>query len=242
MKWRLPILGLMALSLMTIDLTAQRKMTAEQILDRMTQVSQSKQAIAKIRTIRLRGTMSYPTMNMQGTLEIHFKKPSLVAVKINIQGIGEITQGYDGKVGWEKSPLTGLRELKGAELLQMRMNSDPTANYDWRRLLRNPRTAGTAKVENRNAHVIQARDITGGETKFYIDTQNFRLLRIDTVVATQQGSLPATMYFSDYRQIDGILYPFTTRQVAAGIEAVVRLTEVKHNVPVNDSIFRKPKQ
>jgi hypothetical protein len=32
--------------------------------------------------------------------------------------VGEIQQGYDGKVGWEKNPMTGLRELQGAELAQ----------------------------------------------------------------------------------------------------------------------------
>ncbi len=242
MKWRLPILGLMVLSLVSIDLTAQRNLTAEQILDRMTQESASKQAVQKIRSIRTRGTVAYPAMNMQGTIEVNFKKPNRFLVKMNVQGLGEIMQGYDGKVGWERSPLTGLREIKGAELEQIRLNSDPLGSYEWRKLLKNPRLAGTAKVGNRNAHVIEATSIGGASMKYYIDTQNFRLLRIDMPVITQQGSLPATTYFEDYRRVDGILYPFTTRQTAAGVEAVIRLTEVKHNVSMSDSIFRKPKQ
>ncbi|MFQ3610767.1 MAG: hypothetical protein SNJ72_04640, partial [Fimbriimonadales bacterium] len=61
MNWRLPILGLMVLSSLSLDLTAQRSLTAEQILDRMTQASASREALAKIRTVRMRATITYPS-------------------------------------------------------------------------------------------------------------------------------------------------------------------------------------
>ncbi|MFQ3610926.1 MAG: outer membrane lipoprotein-sorting protein, partial [Fimbriimonadales bacterium] len=230
------------LSSLSLDLTAQRSLTAEQILDRMTQASASREALAKIRTVRMRATITYPSQNLQGTMEMNFKTPSRLLLKVNIQGIGEILQGYDGKVGWEKNPLTGLREIKGAELDQLRLTSNPASSYNWRQQLRSPRLAGTAKVDNRDAYVIEAKSVTGGDTKWYIDTKNFYLLRTDMTIATQQGTIPTTSYFSGYRRVDGILYPFTLRQVALGMESRIQFTEVKHNVPLNDSIFRKPKQ
>jgi hypothetical protein len=37
------------------------------------------------------------------------------------------------------------------------------------------------------------------------------------------------------------MYPFTTRQSTAGIEAVIKTERVRHNVSINDAVFRKPK-
>lgn len=37
------------------------------------------------------------------------------------------------------------------------------------------------------------------------------------------------------------MYPFVMRQSSAGIEAVLKLERVRHNIPIDDSIFRKPK-
>jgi len=38
-----------------------------------------------------------------------------------------------------------------------------------------------------------------------------------------------------------VMYAFTTRQSTAGIEAVQKIERVRHNAPVSDAIFRKPK-
>jgi hypothetical protein len=37
------------------------------------------------------------------------------------------------------------------------------------------------------------------------------------------------------------MYPFTTRQSTAGIEAMIKTERIRHNVPIDDAIFRKPK-
>jgi len=112
---------------------------------------------------------------------------------------------------------------------------------DLRKQIRNPKMVGQAKVGDRNAFVIGARFVTGGAVKAYIDTQRYLLLRMDMEVATPQGRLNVSSYFEDYRRIDGIMYPFTTRQSTAGVEAVQKIERVRHDVPIDDALFRKPK-
>ena len=213
---------------------------AQQVLDRMAQAMGLANA-AKIRTVQMTGTISYPMQGMQGRYEALYKAPNKTLFKATIQGIGEIQQGFDGKVGWEKNPMTGLRELQGAELAQVRWSAESGASNDLRKTLRNPKLVGQEKVGNRNAFVITAQTTVGMPIKVYIDTQRYLTLRMDMEIATPQGKLNTTTFLEDYRRVDGVMYPFTIRQSTAGIEAVMKVERVRHNIAIDDAVFRKPK-
>ncbi|MDW8356252.1 MAG: hypothetical protein RMK57_17265, partial [Bryobacterales bacterium] len=71
--------------------------------------------------------------------------------------------------------------------------------------------------------------------------QRYLLLRMDIQAATPQGSINVATFFDDYRKVDRIMYAFTTRQLASGVESVIRVERVRHNTPIDDAIFRKPK-
>ena len=46
--------------------------------------------------------------------------------------------------------------------------------------------------------------------------------------------------YDDYRAIDGVKRAHMIRQTTAQFSATLRLSEVKHNVALDDAIFRKP--
>ena len=236
------ILGLCIMSLTMLQPIAQQSkpQTAQQVLERAAQAMGLANA-AKIRTVQVIGTVSYPAQGLQGRLEAYYKSPNKFFAKITLQGVGEILQGYDGKIGWEKNPMTGLRELQGAELAQMRWSAESGASNDLRKTLRNPKLVGQEKVGNRNAFVITAQTTVGMPIKVYIDTQRYLTLRMDMEIATPQGKLNTTTFLEDYRRVDGVMYPFTIRQSTAGIEAVMKVERVRHNIAIDDAVFRKPK-
>lgn len=235
-------IALGVLSLIALQPTAQqtKPQNAQQVLDRMAQAMGLAQ-FSKFRTIQITGAMQYPAQGIQGRFEAFYKLPNKFLMKMNVQGVGEIQQGYDGKVGWDKNPMTGLRELQGAELAQIRQSAAMGAASDLRKIVRNPQLRGQEKVGNRDAFVITAQSVTGNPMKIFIDAQRYLPLRMDTEAATPQGKLNTTTLFEDYRKVDGVMYAFKTRQSAAGLEAVVTIERVRHNAPINDSVFRKPK-
>jgi hypothetical protein len=240
LRFGMLVLGVACLTALQPVAQQAKPQNAQQVLDRMAQAMGLANA-AKIRTVQMTGTISYPAQGIQGRYEALYKAPNKTLIKLNIQGLGEVQQGYDGKVGWEKNPMTGLRELQGAELAQMRQSAQMGASNDLRKTLRNPKLAGQEKVGNRNAFVITAQTTAGVPIKVYIDAQRYLPLRMDMEAATPQGKLNIATFLEDYRRVDGIMYPFTTRQSTAGIEAVVKTERIRHNVPIDDAIFRKPK-
>jgi hypothetical protein len=240
LRFGMLVLGVACLTALQPVAQQAKPQNAQQVLERMAQAMGLANA-AKIRTVQMTGTISYPAQGIQGRYEAFYKSPNKTLIKLNIQGLGEVQQGYDGKVGWEKNPMTGLRELQGAELAQMRQSAQMGASNDLRKTLRNPKLAGQEKVGNRNAFVITAQTTAGVPIKVYIDAQRYLPLRMDMEAATPQGKLNIATFLEDYRRVDGIMYPFTTRQSTSGIEAVVKTERIRHNVPIDDAIFRKPK-
>jgi hypothetical protein len=240
LRFGMLVLGVACLTALQPIAQQARPQNAQQVLDRVAQAMGVANA-AKIRTVQVIGTVSYPAQGIQGRYEALYKAPNKTLIKLNIQGLGEVQQGYDGKVGWEKNPMTGLRELQGAELAQMRQSAQMGASNDLRKTLRSPKLAGQEKVGNRNTFVITAQTTAGVPIKVYIDAQRYLPLRMDMEAATPQGKLNIATFLEDYRRVDGIMYPFTTRQSTAGIEAVVKTERIRHNVPIDDAIFRKPK-
>lgn len=230
----------LAMALLTSSLLAQR-LTAEQILDRADTASGGAKA-RQIKTFHMKGSFQMPTQNLNGTMEIYFKSPNKILVKQSIPGVLDSSQGFDGKVGWEKNSLTGLRELKGAELEQLRLSSDLNSITNWRKQYRNPKLRGTDKVGKYSVYVIEAHTPYGTRATLFIDTKEFLLRRIDQEAVTPQGRLNVRTLLENYRKVQGIAYPFVMRQSTAGIEMVIRIQQVRHNIPLNDSLFRKPKQ
>ena len=240
MKTRiLGIAGLTAV-LLGASVVAQR-LTAEQVLDK----AEAAAGGAKIRTLKsihVKGIFQAPAQKLSGTIEIYFKAPNKVLVRQTIPGVLEQTSGFDGKVGWEKSNMTGLREIKGKELEQLKSAANFTSVGNWRKQYRNPRLRGVQKLGNHEVYVIDLTTTHGTKATLYIDTREFLVRRDDSEVVTPQGSIVATSLLEDYRRVDGIMYPFRVRQQVSGMESVIYLQQVRHNVPINDSLFRKPKQ
>ena len=233
------VVGL-AIGLLTTTVVAQR-MSAEQILDRAESVSGAAKA-RTLKTVVLKGTIQMTAQNLKGTMELYFKAPNKVLIKQSIPNALEQASGFDGKVGWEKSNLTGIRELKGQELEQLKSSADLNNFSNWRKQYRNPKLRGTDKVGTASVYVIDATTAYGTKATLYIDTKSFRLLRSDSEVATPQGSVQVSSLMEDYRKVDGILYPSRIRQSLAGMEMIVQVQQIRHNVPLSDSIFRKPRQ
>ncbi|HEX8183280.1 MAG TPA: hypothetical protein VF747_00975, partial [Blastocatellia bacterium] len=78
--------------------------------------------------------------------------------------------------------------------------------------------------------------------RLYFDAETGLLLRWVIYIDTMIGPYPEATDYEDYRDVDGVKVPFTIRKnQLQGFEAsTLKLTEVKHNVPVDDAKFNMP--
>lgn len=211
--------------------------TVDQILAKSIEATGGKAAEEKLTSRVAKGTIDVVTFGVSGPVEMYAKAPNKVFTRSTFEGYGEVLQGYDGKVGWMKTPDAGLRELSGAELDRTKRGADFYRGLHLKDLYAKMSVTGKGKVGDREAFIIEATPAAGAAEKFYFDTQTGLLLRTDS--PDDSGGQNATT-LEDYKEVDGVKIPHTIRTESPAISLVIKFTEVKHGVEIDEAKFAKP--
>ncbi len=219
---------------------ADEKLPAAEVLfDKYLKALGGEAALDKFKSRVMRGSVEIAPMGVKGTFETTQKAPQMSLTTMNLTGLGVIQQGYDGAVGWAKDPFTGLRELKGGELVTVQRAASINPG-NWRKSYGSMKTTGRSKVGDREVYVVEGAYTTDTPDKLYFDAQTGLLLRMDAVVNSPQGRIVSETTFDDYREVDGIKVSHSLRAVMGAATLVTRVEEVKHDVALDDKSFAKP--
>jgi hypothetical protein len=184
-------------------------------------------AVEKISSRLSKGTIngSLSGIPLTGTIEIIEKSPNRTLTLTTLPNMGVMRRGFTGTYGYEQIPLVGFRELKGVELDDVRRASDLHWSINLKQLFPNMVLKEKEKIGGSEVNVIESTPVSGRPTKFYFAVDTGLLLRKDEA------------YFEDYKKVDDVMFPFVIRSG----QAVITLTEVKHNVEVDDTKFAEQK-
>lgn len=145
------------------------------------------------------------------------------------------------KKGFSVTP-AGKKEITGQNLDDLRQEA--TLN-----LLLNPekygitsKLSGIEKVEGKDAYRIELQAGTTGKkwTEFYDVTSGLKLRQIKPITAPM-GQATQTVDFSDYRDVEGVKYPFRLKQTLGSQQMEMQVTSLKVNNNLKDSIFEVQK-
>jgi hypothetical protein len=220
--------------------TTTAEPTVDQILDKYIQATGGRQAVEKIASRVTKGTVELSAMGLKGEIESYAKAPNKTLTIINFSGLGEFREGYDGKIAWSQNPMMGLREKSGDELTAIAQTADIHAQIKTRQLYSKLEFKGKEKVGTRETYVILATPAVGAPVKMYFDTQTGLMARTDMDFETPQGQFHLESTMDDYREVDGVKIAFLARQKTSVADFIIKLTEVKHNVAIDDAKFNKP--
>lgn len=218
-------------------------LTAEQVIEKSIEAGGGRQAMEKLSSTVAKGTVEMQAQGMHATIEFYAKAPNKRLIVTNIEGFGEIKQGFDGKVGWTEVPSRGVMELSGEQLAAAQRESTFNAALKWRELFPTAEMTGREKVGDRPVYVLRLTPVSGKPVTQYIDAETFMLLRQASSQDTQQGSMDISVDFSDYRDIgNGIKAPFLLKQTLPVGEVTIKMTEMKNNAEIDEAKFAKPAQ
>lgn len=184
-----------------------------------------------------KGTIEIPAMNITGTFEMLFKAPNMNLVSLNLGGFGNNLNGFDGTIGWAKDEIQGLRTKSDAELEQVKLTSDFYYPVILEKVYPKAEVTGIEKLEDLEVYVVKVNE----NNTLYFDKQTGFLVKTTRFVNSAQGKQPVSVVFSDYREIEGIKYPFYWKQNIHGGDMIFKFVEVKQNQIIEDQIFSKPK-
>jgi hypothetical protein len=220
--------------------TAEDLPTADQILDKFVEAQGGKPALERINSRVSEGTFEVPEMGAGGSITIYAKAPNKTAVVVEVPGFGTITQGVDGEEAWEDNPMSGITVRSGAALAAAKRDAIFHRELNLKDYYSQVEMTGKRKIGDQEVYVLQLTPEEGDPESWFFDAETGLLARVEAIRESPQGAGQVQVTFKDYREVEGIKTAFLVEQVLPGMTIVTRLTEVRHNVEIDDARFAKP--
>lgn len=232
------ILGLIAGAPMARAQTADLP-PARQIIERFVTAIGGADAVRKYKSRRAVGTFSVPAQGLSGALEVLAAAPDRQLVRISLSGIGEIQQGFDGRVAWSVDPMTGPRVLEGAARAQAQMDADFYSELHDEKRYTKIETVARTDFEGAAAYKVRLIRPSGEEDFEYFAVDTGLLIGSDLTRISPMGPVPATTVISDYKPFGTIRLATRVVQRLMGMEQVITVATVEHDT-VDESAFALP--
>jgi photosynthetic reaction center cytochrome c subunit len=214
--------------------------TVDQVLAKYLEALGGSVAIDKLKTRTIKG--DWITSNgITWGYEAYQSGPDKVYVVLNTPKQGVFERGFNGSLGWEKSS-RGVRAIEGEELAYLRRYPDLFGDIKLKEQFSRLMFGGKDKIGDREVNVLHGVTTDNRRERLYFDTQTGLLVRRIRSNPTMIGVIPEQVDFEDYRNVDGLMMPFMLRisSVDPNITSTRKFTEVKLNVPVDETKFNKP--
>lgn len=219
--------------------SAEAVPSAEEVIGRYVEAIGGADAIRSHTSMHMMGEFAMPGMGISGTLEVFQTDPHLSLTRIELQGVGTITAGFNGEVAWEMNPFQGPRIKEGAELAQVRDESGTGAMLRDAALFESRETVGRSEWSGEACWRVKLVWKSGREAFDCYSIDTGLLIGSEMTAATGMGDVPATMTMTDYKDFGGVLLASKVRQEAMGMEQVFTFTTVSYE-PIDPSVFALP--
>jgi CubicO group peptidase (beta-lactamase class C family) len=191
--------------------------------------------------------IDFENQGVQGKGSITAKAPNLAATDMIFTAlgkkIGSVVSYFDGNGGGESMSFAPEEIYSGKRLEDIKAGSDFYDVLNWKANYKTLTVKRMGKVGDEDVYILEKRSEKGTPVTDYISTKSFLLLRRDSLVVSETTGLelPSTQKFSDYRPVDGVMIPFKTISTnLANGDIVLKITDVKWDVDIPDSVFKKP--
>jgi photosynthetic reaction center cytochrome c subunit len=237
----------------------------ESILDKYIAASGGAQRLAGLTSFVGRGTsVGFGGFGGGGDVEIDAKSPdqrSTIILFKEETGRGDQIRSYDGHAGWVRTPLNVLGEyqLNGSDLDGARFDAQLSFPGQIKQILTNLKTGPPTAItdlpgpssqtslqkdvsldETHHVNVVQGTGPRGLLVTLYFDRDTGLLVRELRYGKSPIGRVPTQIDYADYRDVNGIKFPFRiTYAWLDGRDSIV-LNDIKANVAIDEAKFGRP--
>jgi len=233
--------GIVAAAVLAPAVWAQ---TVDEIIAKNIQARGGMDKLKSVKTMKATATMAMgPGMEAPGVLIQ--KRGDLARLEFTIQGLTAV-QAYDGKNAWQVMPFMGKKdpELMAAdeakEMQEMADIDGPLVDYKSKG--HQVELIGKEKVEGTDAYKLKLTLKNGDVQTVYIDADSFLSIKEETKRTVRGSEQVFESSIGDYKDVDGIIFPFAEESGVKGSQEKEKLTitKIELNVPVDDAVFKMP--
>jgi FimV-like protein len=215
-------------------LTSQSLPTLDEVLAKFVEAIGGDAAIDKVSSRVVKGELNVVGVSRGGSFETHAQAPNKIVSMIQAHPLGTYRSGFNGRTGWMRTA-TGSRPLKNAELASIKRDADFYGQFRPKRVYPKITLAGMSKIGYRDVYVLNLDP--GQNERLFLDAKTYLPVRMSIVLALGANSVVVEIYLDDWREVEGIKYPFYMSQQFPGMTLTYIVKEIKHNVPIDPKVF-----
>lgn len=216
--------------------------TVEEVVTRYVQAVGGQSALQKVTSRIAKGSR----VGADGVLvpeDVYQKAPNKLLVVTAYPDVAFST-GFNGTAGWGASSKGEIRELPAAMLAQVKGEAEFYKELKLNDTYRKLTVTGKSTIGEEEVYVVEAlpRETSSDlhPEKLYFSMRTGLLIRRYVEAELVLGMFPLQTDYEDYREVDGTRQPFLIRWSMPGRSWGRKITEIKHNVPIEDSRFNPP--
>lgn len=204
-----------------------------------------KERIQALQSIRQTGTVTASDGRVALVVR-EIKRPGLFRLEFSSQGTTSVF-AHDGDSGWQVAPLQGQFEPRMVEV-----EIDAAAGADqrdiegplvgWREKSRMVELVGREMLPGGEAFKLEVTLEDGSVRYDYVDVASRQIVRSDLTRKIRGHSVWLENTFSDFREVDGLVFPFLIETHVADRPEVLTITidTIELNPDLDDAQFRFP--
>jgi len=178
--------------------------------------------------------------------ELYARAPRQRVIVFQLPGQGAVVEGFDGETAWLDDPAFGRTEWTGEELAKRRRDATFHRDLQFAALYPDLEVDGMETAGGEPAWLLEAHLSAAAEERFWFSQRTGLLRRQESTLHLALGLVERSIEYSDYRLAGGVRFPhrWQLRQRGASqaepeVSVVIRFEDVKFNVPIGDTRFRR---
>lgn len=235
--------SLLALALLAFLAPAAHAQTVDEILAKHYDAI-GLDKLKKVQTMRVHGKMIVGP-GMEAVLVMDRKRPGQSRMEFTIQGMTGV-QAFDGENGWSLMPFMGKKDpepMSAEDAKEMQDDADFDGGLvDWKAKGHTVEFLGKESVEGAETYKLKLTKKSGQVQTFYLDTETGLILKQAGKRKVRGTEIEGETVLGDYKDVDGMLMPFSLEQGAKDSPQKQKMTFEKYelNVPLEDGRFKMP--
>jgi photosynthetic reaction center cytochrome c subunit len=215
------------------------------VLDKYIAALGGAQKLAAVKSFVATGkSLGYEGLGGGGTFTIYGKAPDQRTTEITFKDHperGDAIRTYNGKTGWVKQPRAAVPEFEyqGSELNGVRLDALLAFPGQIKTVLTGLRT-NSADIGDKDVQIVQGSGPNGIMVTLYFDKKTNLLVRLVRYSNSPAGRVPTQIDYDDYRDVNGVKFPFKYTFSWLDGRDVFQIDNVKVNVPIDEAKFGRP--
>lgn len=212
---------------------------AAEILARHIKAIGGREALLAHSSRHVTGTIAMPSAGLSGSFEMFEATPNKAVMRITIAGVGEMHEGFDGKIGWSINPMSGPSLLEGKQLEEKKFDTDFFGDLEPGKRYTSMTTNARVDFDGRPCYKVTLVRRDGGEDIQFYDVSTGLRAGATVTRESQMGTVNATVTEADYQKFGRILFPTKIVNSVMGLQQVMTIQSVTFD-KVEPSVFEPP--